>query len=233
MDRLSPETFAELLALLVHDLRNPLSALRSNVGYLSGADIIDSEAREAVIDAEASCDGLAHILDNMEVFGHSLSGRSALPPSLLSLASLVRDTAAQCESFARSYGVKLEVDPGVAVSDARVRAHREMLGRALANVVRNSIQHAGAGAVKLSIRVDGSSATIEVRDRGPVLASAGAHSPFSAIGQLMTKHHAEGRYSRGLGLYCAKIAADVAGATLSARAAPDGGNLFEITVPLG
>ena len=53
---------------------------------------------------------------------------------------------------------------------------------------------------------------------------------FTAEGQLSTKNISGGRYSRGLGLYAARIAARVAGATVRGGTAPASEARFELCV---
>src|SRR6186713_225154 len=64
-ETIESQLIGELLGLLAHDLRNPLSALHSNLGYLDTVlSSHDDEAREAVEDGVVSCDGLSHVIDN-------------------------------------------------------------------------------------------------------------------------------------------------------------------------
>ena len=50
-DLLDPVTFGELLGLLAHDLRNPLSALHSNLGFLTSIVQHDKDALPALLTA--------------------------------------------------------------------------------------------------------------------------------------------------------------------------------------
>src|SRR5262245_13794222 len=74
-ERLATHLIGELIGLLAHDLRNPLSALHSNLGYLEAVLPSDEgEAREAVEDGVVSCDGLSHVIDNVDLLGQILRG---------------------------------------------------------------------------------------------------------------------------------------------------------------
>ena len=56
-EELSPELVSALLGLFAHDLRNPLSALHSNVSFLgSVVGPQDTEAREALDDVSPMLD---------------------------------------------------------------------------------------------------------------------------------------------------------------------------------
>lgn len=221
---LSSELVSALLGLFAHDLRNPLSALHSNVSFLgSVVGAGDTEAHEALEDVAASSDALGHITDNLELFAIALDGAKPREPHDFPLRELLREAAQKSRRFAESYRVTLEVDAESGAS-LRAFANRDMLQRSLSNLIRNAIQHAGeTGKVTVRALQMGSELVIGVSDSGVPLASEMADQAFTAEGQLSTKNVSGGRYSRGLGLYAARIAASVAGARVrggSAQNAP-------------
>src|SRR5690606_16015673 len=142
------EVLGRLLALLAHDLRNPLSALHSNLGFL--ATVLgdpDPDVADAISDGLVSCEGLSHIIDNMDLLGHSLRGREPAATRRIRLASFVEEVVGACRTLAESHGLRIEILNELAQPDVEVMANRELLARALSNLVRNSIQHSPAGAV--------------------------------------------------------------------------------------
>jgi signal transduction histidine kinase len=234
-ERAASELVPELLALVAHDLRNPLSALRSNLGFIgSVVERVDQDAREAVADAMVSCDGLAQIIDNLEVVIFALNQTRAPELGAVLLTQAVGESVSACRSMARSHGVDLNLDPGVAALGVTVRSHHEMLVRALSNVIRNAIQHGGESPVRVSAVSTAKTAKIRVADGGTPLDPAAKPSPFTPAGQLASKHSHQGRYGRGLGLWCASVTAVAAGATLSSSAGKVEGerNVFELEVAL-
>ncbi len=234
-DDLKPEIVGELLGLLAHDLRNPLSALHSNVGFLGSAlENIDEEMQEALSDTLVSCDGLAHIIDNMEVLGLALSGRDTLPRARFDLRPVLTETVSRNQALARSHDVELRLEGAGASGAAHVECHRDMLVRAVGNLVRNSIQHSsGTSGVSVSLEASTKEYVVRVRDCGMPLAEQLRDEGFTARGQLVAKSARGGRYSRGLGLFSARVAALAAGASVRATTDADGANLFELIVPKG
>ncbi|HMJ13054.1 MAG TPA: HAMP domain-containing sensor histidine kinase [Polyangiaceae bacterium] len=231
-DDLEPEIIGELLGLLAHDLRNPLSALHSNVGFLGSAlEGMDPEMQEALSDTLVSCDGLAHIIDNMEVLALALSGRSALPATRFDLRPLLSEAVARNQALARSHDVELVLDSELA-TPAHVQSHRDMLARAIGNLVRNSIQHASGGpSVHVSLQSSGSDYVVRVEDGGMPLSEQLRTEGFTARGQLVAKSARGGRYSRGLGLFSARVSAEAAGAKVRAATDSPDSNLFELVLP--
>jgi two-component system sensor histidine kinase BaeS len=226
---LSSDLVSALLGLFAHDLRNPLSALHSNVSFLgSVVGTADNEAREALEDVAASSDALGHITDNLELFALALEGAKPREAHELPLRELLREASQKSRRFAESYRVTLDVD-AESGADLRAIANRDMLQRALSNLIRNAIQHAGeTGKVTVRARRDGAEVLVSVMDSGVPLAHDMGEQAFTAEGQLSTKNISGGRYSRGLGLYAARIAADIAGATV--RGAAGDGARFELCI---
>jgi two-component system heavy metal sensor histidine kinase CusS len=106
------------------------------------------------------------------------------------------------------------------------------LFRALANLVRNSIQHSAPGTVvEVHVETRDAEIAIVVRDAGSTLPDAVRTSAFTAAGQLASKSVPNGRYSRGLGLYCAALAAAACGARVFASNGAGAGNCFELVIP--
>ncbi len=228
-EELSSELVSALLGLFAHDLRNPLSALHSNVSFLgSVVGTADTEAQEALEDVAASSDALGHITDNLELFALALDGAKRREAHEFPLREVLREAAQKSRRFAESYRVSLEVDAESA-TDMRGFANRDMLLRALSNLIRNAIQHAGeSGKVTVRAARSGQELVVGVTDSGVPLSKDMIEQAFTAEGQLSTKNISGGRYSRGLGLYAARIAAGVAGA--SVRRAQEPKASFELCV---
>lgn len=232
-EKLDPTVIGGLLGLLAHDLRNPLSALHSNLGFLRQVLLpADVDAREAVDDGLVSCDGLAHIIDNIELLGRTLRGEEPARGAPADLSVIIGEVATSVRSMAQSHGVEVVVSPEPP-RGMIVERTRDPLLRALGNLVRNAIQHSPPGAtVRVSLESRPGELVVVVQDEGTSLAGELGEGAFTALGQLASKSVPRGRYSRGLGLYSAALAAAATGATV--RVTPrEGGapNVFELSVP--
>jgi two-component system sensor histidine kinase MtrB len=219
----------QLLVLLAHDLRNPLSALHSNIGFLeSSTDGKDSDLREALADVTVSCGSLNQIIDNLELFGLSTLEE---PPRLerlpVSLDDLAKEAVNRALASAGSYGAELVLVPNSSAG-VRVRVHREMAIRALGNLLFNAIQHGGGGVVSVACAADGSHGVIRVSDAGLPISPNLRDNAFTAAGQISCKNDPDGRYSRGLGLFAAGVAAALSGAEVLSRQSHEGKNVLEL-----
>ena len=107
-----------------------------------------------------------------------------------------------------------------------VRADRELLAKALANLVRNARQAAPGSAPTVAWRRDGDAVLVEVLDEGPGIPPAEREAIFEPF-----------RTSRpggtGLGLAIARDAVEAQGGTLVAGESPGGGARFTIRLPPG
>jgi signal transduction histidine kinase len=231
-DRLESDLIGGLLGLIVHDLRNPLSALHSNASFLQSVrDVTSPDAKEALEDVSASCEALGHIIDNVELLALSLRGERRFEQNSFSVRELIADALSRSKSLATSYSVRVEFTPSPA-ADVRLATSREMLGRALGNLIKNGIQHSQDGiAVRVSAYVEGPRVVLLVEDGGAPVAADFHDKAFTAEGQVSAKGLVGARYSRGVGLFAARLAAEAAGAQVRAVPSPSGsGNAFELSV---
>lgn len=230
---IASQLIGELLGLLAHDLRNPLSALHSNLGYLDTVlSSRDDEAREAVEDGVVSCDGLSHVIDNVDLLGQVLRGGMRVQRSPSPALPLIAGAVERCQPAARSHGLSLELDAKARQLHAVVDVGRDLATRALTNLIRNSIQHAPpSSTVTVTASADAERVLVQVSDSGTSLTDELREVAFTAEGQVAAKARANSRYSRGMGLYCARVAATLCGGEIRVLDPPGGaGNLFQLAL---
>jgi signal transduction histidine kinase len=228
---LEPAVLGELLGLLAHDLRNPLSALHSNLGFLKSVlKSADQDVLEAVDDSVVSCEGLAHIIDNIDLLGRSLRPSTGTEAPGADVVTLIGDVVAASAAMARSHGVVVQMGQ-LPEGQFTSRGARDAVSRAMVNLLRNSIQHSPPnGKVMVSGRVDPEGFVVTIADNGTRLANTEGQA-FTAAGQVQAKSVPHGRYSRGLGLYSAGLAAAAGRATVRTAQPPPGMlNAFDLVI---
>ena len=208
----------EVMALLAHDLKNPLAAVLTNLGFVTASlddpdDAVRADAKEAMVDVRHACESLQRFVANLELIGREASGRVSLPPddAPLDLGSVVDEIVdRQGEPAA---GRRLRVHIRARPVTVYARADRDMVLRAAENLLANAIQCAPSGS-EIEVVVDTaarSQARITVLDDGVVIPMELRTMVPTAAGQVLAKGRPEARYGRGLGLYAASIAASLAG----------------------
>ena len=220
----STEVIGSLLGLLAHDLRNPLSALQSNCAFIRAAGSrLQRDEVEALDDALASCDSLLYIIDSVDLLARALRSNEPRARETVRLAAVVDDVVARHRVLAASYGVGIDVDASAQEVELRAVVNRDLFNRALGYLLRNGLQCSRAGSsVRVLARREDRRLVVIVGDQGPELNQELVEQAFTAEGQLSAKGSADGRYSRGLGLYCARVAAELSGAEVGLIEPPAG-----------
>jgi signal transduction histidine kinase len=195
-----------------HELRSPIASLRTQLEVAAAhPELLDLDG--AVEDTVR----LQHLAADLLLLARmDAGGRPA--GSRVDLAALAREEAAGRP------GVTVDAEP------AEVTGSRGQLGRLLANLLDNARRHARE-RVTVTVRREGTWAVLGVADDGDGVAEADRERIFERFVRLDA---ARSRDDGGAGLGLA-IARDVAvrhGGTLMAGAAPAGGALFELRVPL-
>lgn len=214
----------DLVTLVAHDLRNPLSALASLLTAARGA-ARDPELRA---DLDASLVAAARVRETAEDLLEVRLVEERGPTvhrERVSLEELVRRTVAAYEPVARARGVSFPVsvdgDPALAV-DAR------LVGRAIENLVSNALRYAPDGTVvTIAIRRAGTAAEIEVADRGPGVSRTLRPVLFEKFGGVEARC-GNARRGYGLGLYLVKLVAQAHGGGVSVHDRSGGGAAFRL-----
>jgi signal transduction histidine kinase len=209
----SLEHLPELMAILAHDLRNPLSALLTNIHFVQsvargGALDVD----EALSDSAMSCAILGQVIGNLEVLGRAFGGPHPAPSPVGT-----REAAGQAVGRAMPHSVLagIEIALPQGASGAAVLVEPVFFGRALDNVLANALQYSPAnGKISVELVTIGERGAVHVSDQGPIVPREFRERVLTEEGQDAAKRLYEARYGRGLALYCAGQAARIAGAEL-------------------
>ncbi|MBL8715044.1 MAG: HAMP domain-containing histidine kinase [Myxococcales bacterium] len=209
-----------LAAMLVHDLRSPVTTIRALCQAIAAADE-ESATDLAAVEREARRMGhmLADILDVQAQRAGGLHPR----PVAFDLRAILHDVAAL-------YGrTRPGATVGVSGTDepALVRADPELVRRVLDNLVDNALHHAGP-EVSLRCWRHADRVGCEVRDHGAPIAEADLPALFHPLERGPVRRH----HGHGLGLAFCRMAVEAQGGTLCAlpRSSPPG-NAFRFELP--
>jgi signal transduction histidine kinase len=221
-----PNDMAETLSLLAHDLKNPLAAVLTNLGFVRGfVDALDpsvppdeaelSDVREAMLDAKLACEALQRFVGNLEVISRDLGGgRASFPPEQLPLdvLALADEAAARHQLAAKSRRLELVVESN---GPCWARGDRDSILRAADNLIANAVQYAPAGTrVTVEVAAGDQEVTLTVVDTGIAIPERMREDAVTREGQSRAKGTAEARYGRGLALYAAATSARIGGGRL-------------------
>jgi signal transduction histidine kinase len=214
-----------LMAMVVHDLRNPMAALISNLGFVADRVRDDEAASEAASDCMLSLEVLVRLVDNLDAIGRLDGGPAA--SGEVAVTEVIASVERRMRRHAEAAGVRLATSSGPGAG--RALAGARLVELAVDNLVATSIAYAPLGStVRVEARrADDGAMVIAVLDDGQPVAESARSLVSSRDGQAALKAATGGRYGRGLGLYVASLVAGAAGGALHAGER-DGAALFEL-----
>jgi PAS domain S-box-containing protein len=221
----------EFLAMLGHELRNPLAGIAGAVHVLDAIRATNAEAVEmrSIIDRQTT--HMSRLIDDLLEVSRISRGKTQLRLERLDLVKLVRATVDDFRLAASdgSRKVTLEVPP----DSVWVMGDPTRLAQVLINLLQNADKFSPAeGQIKVEMRRDGNQATIRVKDDGIGMDEAtlaGAFEPFRQADQSLDRS----RGGLGLGLALVKGLIELHGGHVAAHSGGVGqGAEFTIRLPL-
>jgi len=215
----------EFLANAAHQLRTPLTSLRTEI-ELALLEPHEHSVEPLLLRLQTSVDRSARLAQQMLAMARADSSRqpgNALPVDL-------RDIAAQAAEDWVHSAMAAGMDLGFELQSAPTRGHAFMLRELLENLVHNAISYAGSGA-RITVRsyLQGRSAVLEVEDTGPGVPEA---DRAQMLQRFQRGSQARGNGS-GLGLAIARDIAIRHGGCLSLLTGSSGqGLLVRLELPI-
>lgn len=158
---------------IAHDLKTPLTRMRARADRVLLQDRTAPEYREALQATIDEADQLIRTFNALLMIARVEAGSSDAELSVFDVSSVVRDVYELYEALAEEAGVKLTMQRNRTVM---VRANRELISQALANLVDNAIKYAAEGSkhpeVAISVSQEGAEVTLSVCDNGAGIAEA-------------------------------------------------------------
>lgn len=216
----------EFLAMLGHELRNPLAAIASAASVLKLGDR-DGRMRAAEIIRRQS-QHLSHIVDDLLDLGRVMSRKIMLDRQRLNMRTLLSaclDTLASCGRFAR-HELTLELE------DVWVEADPTRLEQVIINLLDNALKYTPPGGqIDVELRVDEGCAVLLISDNGVGISSDLLPHVFDAFVQGKRSLDRSGG-GLGIGLALVRQLVQLHGGTISASSAGQGqGSSFRLSLP--
>jgi signal transduction histidine kinase len=215
-----------LLALLVHDLRGPLSSMMGNLELILEERGLPPLVLESADDAYASGRRLLRLIS--DVLDVTRLEENRLPVKAVPSDPVVaaRDAIQALSGIARRRGASMEV-----VADGapdRFPFDHDMLARTIENLLVNALNVSPPNEkVTVAIALDqGGNLSISVQDRGPGIPNELKRSIFDRYAQVKQE-----RRGYGLGLYFCRLAIEAHRGNISVRDREGGGSSFDIFLP--
>ena len=221
----------QFIAVLAHELRNPLSAIRTSAYALRRLNLQDDRAAPLVERVDRQSTAIARMLEDLLDASRIAFGKVSVQLEPLDLRSMLTDALDEHEQHARQAGLQLtaQIPPDTCI----VNADRVRLRQIIDNLLSNAIKFTPAGgSVELTLGVKNGSAVVSFRDTGIGFESAFAQKLFEPfVQQEQGRDRSEG--GLGLGLAIAALLARLQNAALTASSAGVGqGAIFTLSMPV-
>jgi two-component system sensor histidine kinase CpxA len=193
---------------IAHELCSPLARMQMALGVLEQRATPDQSSY--VRSAAEKAEQIAALVGELLSFSKASFGASALRLEAVNLLQVV-EKAVQGEKTDASI-IQVNIP-----AELQVAADAELLTRAMANVIRNAIQHAGAvGPIRIEATREGSDLIVAIRDSGPGVPEEELPKIFDAFYRLDASR-TRGTGGTGLGLAIVKTCVESCCGSVAAR----------------
>jgi signal transduction histidine kinase/ActR/RegA family two-component response regulator len=220
----------EFLAMLAHELRNPLAPIRNAVQVMRilGLGNPDLEWAREVVDRQVTY--LSRLVDDLLDVSRVTSGRIALRKERVALAGLVARAVESSRHLVDAKGQRLSVK--LPPRPVELEADPTRLVQVLENLLDNAAKFTEQGGrIALAVEVDGREVVIRVRDTGIGIPPSQLANVFDLFAQgPSTLGRIQG--GLGIGLTLVRRIVELHGGTVSATSpGPRLGSEFVVRLP--
>jgi len=221
----------EFIAILAHELRNPMAPIVLSLELLKRQDVEDPEVRETLDVVGRQVGNMRRLLDNLLDVSRLERGRIELRKEALDLCQELREAEESAAPFIAEQQHRLVVSLPHAV--VPIEADPVRINQVFVNLLKNAAEHTEpGGTIWVTCRREGDWASVSIRDEGKGIAP-------EMIPHLFKLFSRGGEISRrspgglGIGLYLVKMFTELHGGRVSVRSKGEGkGAEFTIRLPL-
>jgi PAS domain S-box-containing protein len=220
----------EFIAMLAHELRNPLAPIRNAVNVLRMqpdllpvvdrmGDMIDRQARQ-----------LTRLVDDLLDVGRIATGKISLQRQEMDYREIVLASAEAARPLMAAKRHQLQVEVAERIP---MRGDPTRLAQVLHNLLSNAARYTPEGGeVSLTATVEGNRCVTRVRDNGQGIAPEALESIFGLFEQEPGVERNPSESSLGIGLTLARTLTELHGGSLTAQSEGRGhGATFELVLP--
>jgi signal transduction histidine kinase len=221
----------QFIAVLAHELRNPLGAIRTSAYALRRLNLQDDRAGPLVERVDRQTTAIARMLEDLLDASRIAFGKVSVRFESLDLRAFLREALDEQQPHARQAGLQLTAQ--ITEDSCYVDADRMRLRQIVDNLLSNAIKFTAAGgSVELTLCIENGAAVVSVRDTGIGFESAFSERLFEPFVQ---QEQGRDRSAGGLGLglaIAARLAVLQNGSLTASSPGVGRGALFTLTIPV-
>ena len=222
----------EFLAVLGHELRNPLAAIRNGLAVLDQANGGDVGSRPVLAMMGRQLAHLVHLVDDLLDLSRVTRGDIELKHTAVELDRVLEAAIELVRSSIEARGHRLVVE-GMG-SPPPVQGDFERLVQVVSNLLANAAKYSDEqGEIRVSVGSEEGFAAVTIRDRGFGIPPEQLDPMFEMFTQVPEHRLWTGGGGLGIGLALARKLTELHGGTLTAHSDGLGkGSAFVVTLPL-
>jgi len=218
----------ETVAVVAHDLRNPVHTITLAAATLGSERLADGQRAKLLSIVQQTAANMGRLLDDLLDVSRMDSGTFAIARGSVHPAVLLSSTADQFEARAIEKGVALAQECEAVLPT--IPADRDRLMQVLSNLVGNALKFTPPGGrIVIACRATPHEVQFRVSDSGPGIPAENLPHLF----ERFWKAEPASRGGAGLGLAISRGIVEAHGGRIWAESAPGAGTTFRFTVPLG
>lgn len=228
----SEHAITEVTSVVSHQLKTPLSAIRSSLEVLLSGDLgaLTKDQQEYIQLAHTSVEKMIALVKNLLDASRIDENRFKLDPVPTDLVAIVQEVVDEAKTFAMAKNTTLEFKHSGDIPKLTVDALK--IQQVVNNLVYNAIRYSkGKGEVVLHVVKDGDTVKFTCQDNGIGV-------PAEESSKMFTKFYRSPRVvaiapdGSGLGLYIAKAIIEQSGGKIWFESKIDSGTTFYFTLPI-
>ncbi|WP_426756423.1 hybrid sensor histidine kinase/response regulator [Myxococcus sp. Y35] len=218
----------QLIGIVSHDLRNPLSAITLAVSMMLQRGALDERQERQAQRIRNSADRATRMIRDLLDFTRARQG-TGLPvyPQPMDLHEVVRSVLDEVHAGWPERHLEMERSgSGMGTWDP------DRLAQLIGNLVGNALQYSPPGTpVRVTSRGDEDGVVLEVHNQGPPIPPERQSRIFEPLERATVRPEDHGRRSIGLGLYIVRSIVVAHGGTVEARSSEASGTTFTVRLP--
>lgn len=218
----------QFVAMLAHELRNPLGAITSALGVLEIVGEMNGPADQAYAVIKRQLQSLTQLVDDLLDVNRVSTGKITLTRSVVNLS----DSVARCVEMFRTTGRTDGYTISIETQDTWVYADPTRLDQILSNLVGNALKYTPrGGGIDIRVATEGEDGVVEVEDSGMGMSPEVLARAFDLFFQGdRTPERAQG--GLGVGLTLVRQLVELHGGRVEAASAGHGrGSRFTVRLP--
>jgi PAS domain S-box-containing protein len=225
--RVAIRTREDLLAVVSHDLRNPLGTIMLSTSMLQQAAPLDTRSRRHVEMIHRSSIRMETLIDDLLDSANIRAGRLTLEVKREPLDVVVAEAVELQQPVAEEKGVTLLRKDGVTSLD--IMCDRSRVLQVFSNVIGNAIKFCRSGdRITVATARDGDLIRFSVADTGPGIKPDAMAFLFDAY----WSGPQDARHGSGLGLFISRGIVEGHGGRIWVESTPGEGATFYFTLPI-